>query len=131
VTDHLDRFQKWVERFPNPARLALLARCGALVTETDAERHFVQAIELAEALPLSSGRARTLYGEWLRRHAGAATLALTCGRRWNGSTARRVAVGGARPLGVACQRGDARKRPRYADQLTPQELHVARLVAEG
>jgi Bacterial regulatory proteins, luxR family len=49
VAKHLDSFQSWVQRFPNRGRLALLARCRALIEESDAERHFVQAIELAVA----------------------------------------------------------------------------------
>jgi DNA-binding CsgD family transcriptional regulator len=134
VTDHLDRFQKWVERFPNPARLALLARCGALVTETDAEQHFVQAIELAEALP-SFERARTelLYGEWLRRHR----------RRRDARPLLRAAMERFQRLGVSpweerarselrASGETARRRdPSTRDQLTPQELQIARLVAEG
>ena len=50
VAEYLGRFQTWVQQFPNPARLALLARCRALVGESDAGRHFTQAIELAEVL---------------------------------------------------------------------------------
>ena len=69
VSVHLDRFENWVQQFPNPARLALLARCRALVDDGDAERHFLQAVELADALsPFDRARSELLYGEWLRRH---------------------------------------------------------------
>ena len=46
AADHLARFQEWVERFPTPARLSLLARCQALAAESAAEPHFVRSIEL-------------------------------------------------------------------------------------
>jgi DNA-binding CsgD family transcriptional regulator len=104
------------------------------VTETDAEQHFVQAIELAEALP-SFERARTelLYGEWLRRHR----------RRRDARPLLRAAMERFQRLGVSpweerarselrASGETARRRdPSTRDQLTPQELQIARLVAEG
>jgi DNA-binding CsgD family transcriptional regulator len=134
VTDHLDRFQQWVERFPNPARLALLARCRALVEDTDAERHFVHAIELADALsPFDMARTELLYGEWLRRQR----------RRLDARRYIRTALARFQQLGVPPWQARARSElrasgvtarerdPSTRDQLTPQELHIARLVADG
>ena len=134
VAEHLDRFQTWVQQFPNPARLALLARCRALVGESDAGRHFTQAIELAEALsPFDRARTELLYGEWLRRQH----------RRVDARRHLRTALELFEQLAVspweARARSElrasgetARKRdPSTRDQLTPQELQISRLVAAG
>ena len=43
-------FKRWVERFPTALGWRSLARCRALAEESDAERHFAEAIELADAL---------------------------------------------------------------------------------
>src|SRR5262249_23746348 len=68
VGELLARWESWVLRFPNPARLALLARARALVAGPDAEAHFLEAVERSEALTaFGRGRAQLLYGEWLRR----------------------------------------------------------------
>ena len=134
VADHLDRFQKWVERFPNPARLALLERCLALVEERAAERHYTHAVELGDALsPFDRARTELLYGEWLRRHR----------RRLDARPHLRAAMELFQRLGVSpwgerarselrASGVTARKRdPSTRDRLTPQELHIARLVADG
>ena len=134
VSVHLDRFENWVQSVPNPARLALLARCRALVDDGDAERHFLQAVELTDALsPFDRARSELLYGEWLRRHR----------RRVDARRHLRTATEVFQQLGVVpwedrarselrASGETARKRdPSSRDQLTPQELHIARLVAEG
>ena len=58
MAEHMARHATWVERFPNPARRALLARCQALADEADAEHQLAEAIGLAGALP-PFDRART------------------------------------------------------------------------
>ncbi|MGA8720719.1 MAG: AAA family ATPase [Solirubrobacteraceae bacterium] len=134
VAEHVDRFQTWVQQSPNPARLALLARCRALVGVSDAGRHFTQAIELAEVLsPFDRARTELLYGEWLRRQH----------RRVDARRHLRTALELFEQLGVspweARARSElrasgetARKRdPSTRDQLTPQELQISRLVAAG
>jgi DNA-binding CsgD family transcriptional regulator len=134
AADHLARFQEWVERFATPARLSLLARCQALTAEADAEPHFVRSLELAEALsPLERARTELLYGEWLRRER----------RRVDARPHLRTALELFQQLGLPPweerARGElrasgetARRRdPSTRDQLTPQELQIAHLVAEG
>ena len=134
LADHFDRFQGWVQRFPNTARLALLARCQAQIEEAAAEEHYTRAIELAPALsPFDQARTRLLYGEWLRRER----------RRTDARPHLRAAVSTFEQLGVrpweARARSElrasgetARKRdPSTRDQLTPQELQICRLVASG
>lgn len=134
VTDHVDRFETWIERFPNRARLALLARCRALMEESDAERHHAQAVELADALsPFDRARSELLYGEWLRRnrrridarrHLRAALDAFErlAARPWADR-----ARGELRASGESARRRD----PSTRDQLTPQELNIAGLAADG
>jgi ATP/maltotriose-dependent transcriptional regulator MalT len=134
AADHLARFKEWVEQFPTPARLSLLARCSALAEEADAEPHFARSIELAEALsPFERARNELLYGEWLRRER----------RRVDARPHLRIALELFQRLALVpwVERARAelrasgetarRRDPSTRDQLTPQELQVAHLVAEG
>ncbi len=134
VAEHLERFESWVLAVPTPARMALLARCRALVDDAAGERHFDEAVKLAAALsPFDRARTEQLYGEWLRRHR----------RRADARPHLRVALELFRGLSVApwearAQRelrasGETARRrdPSMRDELTPQELHIARLVASG
>jgi DNA-binding CsgD family transcriptional regulator len=134
VSEHLERFRQWTQRFPNPARLALLERCLALVEEPDTEQHFAQAIELAPALsPFDQARTWLLYGEWLRRQR----------RRVEARPHLRAALGRFQQLSVSPWEARARSElrasgetarrrdPSKRDQLTPRELQIARLVADG
>jgi DNA-binding CsgD family transcriptional regulator len=134
AADHLARLQAWVEQFPTPARLSLLARCQGLVSESAAEPHFVRSIELAETLsPSERARNELLYGEWLRRER----------RRVDARPHLRAALELFQQLALApweerarselrASGETARRRdPSTRDQLTPQELHIAHLVSEG
>jgi DNA-binding CsgD family transcriptional regulator len=134
AADNLARFQAWVEEFPTPARLALLARCQALAVESEAEPHFVRAIELAEALsPFERARSELLYGEWLRRER----------RRVHARPHLRAALELFQQLALppweerarselrASGETARRRDPSTRDQLTPQELQIAHLVSEG
>jgi DNA-binding CsgD family transcriptional regulator len=134
VADLLDRFQAWVERFPTPARRAVLARCRALAETADAARHYARAIELSGALaPFDRARTELLYGEWLRRER----------RRIDARPHLRTALEVFERLAVPpwAERArselrasgeTARKRdPSTRDQLTPREMQIAGLAAEG
>ena len=134
VIDHFDHFKDWVERFPNRARLALLARCRALVDASNAEPDYAQAVELSDALsPFDRARTELLYGEWLRRTR----------RRIDARPHLRAALDSFEQLGVppwaerarselrASGETARRRDPSTRDQLTPQELQIARLVATG
>ena len=134
AVDHLARFQEWVERFPAPARLSLLARCHALVAESDAEPHFVRSIEIAEALsPFERARNELLYGEWLRRERRRVDArphlrtALELFQRLAVSPWEERARAELRASGETARRRD----PSTLDLLTPRELQIAHLVAEG
>ena len=134
VTEQLERFEGWALAAPTDARRALVARCRALVDDADAERHFCQAVNLAPALS-AFDRARTeqLYGEWLRRQR----------RRSEARPHLRVALELFRGLSAAPWEARARRElrasgetarrrdPSTRDQLTTQELQIARLVATG
>jgi DNA-binding CsgD family transcriptional regulator len=134
MSDHVDRFEEWVERFPNRARLAPLARSRALMEDSDAESHHARAIELADALsPFERARSELVYGEWLRQNR----------RRVDARRHLRTALEAfeqhAAPPWADRARSElrasgetARKRdPSTQDQLTPQELNIAGLAAGG
>ncbi len=134
VSERFRRYEEWVRAFPNRGRLALLARCRAMVDDPHAEPHYMDAIDHGDALPLLE-RARTelLYGEWLRRQH----------RRVDARPHLRSALEAFGQLGVRpwatrarselrASGETARKRdPSTRDQLTPQELQIARLVSTG
>ena len=134
VSSHLHQFKRWVERYPNRARLALLARCRALAEESDADGHYAEAIELADALSaFERARTQLLYGEWLRRHrrridarrhlrAALATFEQHSAAPWADR-----ARGELRASGESARKRD----PSTRDQLTPQELNIAGLAAAG
>jgi DNA-binding CsgD family transcriptional regulator len=120
---------------PSWAR-ALAARCRALLARgEEAEHEFERALSLhAEAdRPFDRARTALLYGEFLRRDR----------RRMDARAQLRAALEVFEQLGAAAwahrawvelrASGErARKRdPGTSDELTPQELQIARFVAEG
>src|SRR5260370_16780382 len=70
-----DQAAAWLETFrglvtagPAQPRLALLARCDALLEARDPDQAFGEAIALSPGLPpLQRAPTELLYGEWLRR----------------------------------------------------------------
>jgi DNA-binding CsgD family transcriptional regulator len=123
----------WVGMAPTQARRALLARCQALVGDHDPGEAFAEAIELAPALPpLQRARTELLYGEWLRRErqrtAARAPLhaALELFQRLGAVPWADRAEAELRATGET-----TRPRDTSAAQLSPQELQIAGLVAEG
>jgi DNA-binding CsgD family transcriptional regulator len=130
----LETFRRLVEAAPTRPRLALLARCDALLGTRDPDQAFGEAIALSPGLPpLQKARTQLLYGEWLRRER----------RRTDSRVHLRAALESFRTLGAVpwAERAEAelrasgetaRKRdPSTAEQLTPQELQIARLVTGG
>jgi DNA-binding CsgD family transcriptional regulator len=129
-------YERWVEQTGSQPMLPLLARCrGQLSTGAAAERHFAEALRLHARSDRPYERARTelVFGEALRRAR----------RRLEARVHLRAAVEtferlGAVPWEERARRelrasGEtARKRdPSTTDQLTPQELQIARFVGEG
>jgi DNA-binding CsgD family transcriptional regulator/tetratricopeptide (TPR) repeat protein len=135
TVDRFDRYTAWVQPAPTPTRLSLLARCRALAGEEGhAREQFEAALAVEAALsPFEQARTELLYGEWLRRGRK---------RREARRHLRRAAdlfhqVGAPpwkeraetelRATGETARRRD----PSTLDQLTPQELQIAGLVADG
>ena len=115
--------------------LGRLARCQALLDQDAAEALYGRAIDLLESTSAPTDLARThlVYGEWLRRQRRRRDARLHLGAAYemfveigaNGFASRTHAE-------LAATGERARKRSAETSQtLTPQEAHVARLVAEG
>jgi DNA-binding CsgD family transcriptional regulator len=130
----LQSLRERVAAAPTEARRALLARCEALLGERNPQEAFDEAIALGSGLPpMQRARTELLYGEWLRRER----------RRADARVHLRAAIDILRRLGAVpwAERAEAelratgetaRKRDASAvDQLTPQELQIAGLVADG
>jgi DNA-binding CsgD family transcriptional regulator len=130
----LDRIATSADRPPVPA---ILARCRAQLADdaTIAERYFLEALELHadDVAPFERARTELAYGERLRRER----------RKIDARTRLRSALDTFEGLGAALwaerARGElratgetARKRDvTTIDDLTPQELRIAELVAAG
>jgi DNA-binding CsgD family transcriptional regulator len=134
IAEPLGRYRAWVNTASSDSGAALLARCDALLGERPRDEAFREAIERRAALaPFQQARTELLYGEWLRRQR----------RRQEARGHLRAALESFRSLGTVpweeraaaelrATGETARKRdPSTLDQLTPQELQIAGLVAEG
>ena len=134
VQDAVSRYADWVRRAPSPSRRSMLARCQALAGIGDPRERFEAAV--AEAGSLSDfqrGRTELHYGEWLRRarepRAARAHLrtAAELFRQVGVAPWRERAESELRATGERPRRRD----PSTIDELTPQELLIASLVATG
>jgi len=128
-------FQGWAEHTRMPWAQPTVAKCRALLlTDDEATQEFERAVRLsADARPLDAARTRLLFGEHLRRQR----------RRADARAQLRAAVDGFEALGATPWADRARaelratgesthkRDPAALAELTPQELQVARLVAEG
>ncbi|MFC7787859.1 ATP-binding protein [Microbacterium sp. MAHUQ-60] len=136
VADALEELCMRATASGTPWALGLAARSRALTsTGPTAEAHYKEAISQLSRCRTVAHLARThlVYGEWLRRE----------GRRQDAREQLRTAhellsdmgaeAFAARAAGELAATGEfARKRAvRPTDELTPHELHVARLVATG
>jgi DNA-binding CsgD family transcriptional regulator len=134
TADRLDRYTTWAQHSQSAARLSVLARCRALVGEGDTREQFEEALAPdATISPFQQARTELLFGEWLRRERQrqearrhlrrAADLFRQVGAPpWEERAAAEL-----RATGETARRRD----PSTLDQLTPQELQIAGLVAEG
>jgi DNA-binding CsgD family transcriptional regulator len=133
AAEPLARFSQWARHADTPSTDALVERCHALLDlDGDAERHYLAALKLHEA-SFEQARTQLLYGAWLRRAR----------RKADARTQLRAAVDyldriGATPwaeLARAELRATGATTPRSGraglPHLTPQELQVARLAAQG
>ncbi|MFI5661449.1 LuxR C-terminal-related transcriptional regulator [Streptomyces sp. NPDC051684] len=132
-------FTVWAERGHDPLAPAQLARCRALLTAGDpatAESRFEESLARHERAGGDFERARTLalYGKWLRRTrrpARARTVlrdALVAFERC-GATVWAAQTGAElRATGEVAAHGEP---PGRLAELTPQQLRIARRVAQG
>jgi DNA-binding CsgD family transcriptional regulator len=116
--------------------LGVEASSAALLAEgADADELYRAALDHLERGDCGSelGRAELLYGEWLRREG----RRLDAREQLRAAHERLSAMGAEgfaeRALGELRATGErARRRsPETVDELTPQELHIARLVGAG
>jgi DNA-binding CsgD family transcriptional regulator len=131
----LRRYEAWATH--SGARFAAprLAGCRALLAEGDeATAHFEAMLALADdARPLDLARMRMHYGEHLRRerHRTAARTqfraALATFETYRSEPLAERARAELRATGETARKRD----PSTIDQLTPQELQIARFVASG
>jgi DNA-binding CsgD family transcriptional regulator len=134
TVDRFDRYADWVQHSPSPARLSVLARCRALAGEGDVRGQFEAALAPDATLsPFLQARTELLYGEWLRR--GRQRREARRHLRRAAELFRQVGVPPWEERAAAELRATgekARRRdPSTLDQLTPQELQIAGLVADG
>ncbi|MBB5076905.1 LuxR family transcriptional regulator [Nonomuraea endophytica] len=130
----LRALREWSAAGGQPWALSMAERCLALLT--DDEAHFARAVQLHEGTSRPFERARTelLYGEWLRRErrrADARGLLGSALETFERLRARPWAERARAELRIA---GGSAATPAAADlldRLTPQELQVVRLAADG
>jgi DNA-binding CsgD family transcriptional regulator len=134
ITTRFARYQEWASRSPASEHTALCSRSRALLEPAQAGEHFHQALAAPAQLP-PFWRARTelLYGQWLRRqrrrqearrHLRAAVdlFGQLRAQPWEDRAAAELRAAGE----TTRTRG-----PSPLGQLTPQEQHIAGLVADG
>ncbi|MEU0875435.1 helix-turn-helix transcriptional regulator [Nocardia brasiliensis] len=131
--DALARLETWAARAQQDWVEALAHRCRALVDDAHAEQHYRAALELG-GRPFEQARTQLLYGEWLRRQRRKADARLqlqpaleTFERLAAGPWAERARTElGALGVGTA-----AKPAGGVLGRLTPQELQIVRLAAQG
>jgi DNA-binding CsgD family transcriptional regulator len=136
VRELAEAFERQATSLMHPWALATAARCRGLLSGDEAfAEEFERALALHHDLPSSFERARTelVYGERLRRARNR-----TDARTWLRSALATFELVGAVPWaararGELSASGDSASSRRKGglEDLTPQELQVAMLVAEG
>ncbi len=133
--DLLDRFAPVAEASRNVWMRGACARCAGLLAPADGfDAAFVSAVDLLEGSPytLELARTRLAYGERLRRarrhgearpqlRAALEAFAAVGANPWQERAAAELRASGV----------EVSSAPRAQVDLTPQELHIAALVAEG
>ncbi|WP_169985193.1 LuxR family transcriptional regulator [Microbispora sp. H10836] len=136
--DALVVLERWVDSTRDPDRLALAARCHALLAPPDeAGERFAQALELHRqgSCAFETARTRLLYGGMLRRsrrpgaarehlHGALETFERYGARLWSAHARAELRAAGesVRPTGSRSEAGRL---------LTAQQFQIATLVAEG
>jgi DNA-binding NarL/FixJ family response regulator len=131
------RLQAWAANTTAPWAYALVARCHALLTQDDddGDRHFAEALELHArgGRPFDTARTALMFGARLRRRRRRADArqplrsALEIFERLGATPWAEQARAELLATGETARKRDVST----LSQLTPQELQIARLVAEG
>jgi len=130
-------YEEWATATNQPVAEANLHRCQALLRDEAAEQHYTAALRLYEQVgpdqrPFDRARTQLLYGEWLRRARRRTearpqlAAALETFQRLGASPWADRARTELRATGRTLRRQDTARVP-----LTPREMQVVRLVAEG
>ena len=133
--DALSGFEEWAPDSAYTWVQPRLSACRALLADgEEATAHFEEALRLgADGGPFDLARIQLLYGEHLRRQRRRADArvqlraALEAFERLRAEPWAERARGELRASGETARRRD----PSTIDQLTPQELQIARFVAQG
>ncbi|MBA9001724.1 AAA family ATPase [Thermomonospora cellulosilytica] len=138
ATRALAAYEAWAEGTRSPNRLALANRCRALLADDDetAIRHFEEALRLHASADSAFEQARTalLYGHRLRRSRqprAARDHLRNALQIFTEYGAERWAERARAELRAAGETVEPAAAPAGLDLLTPQQLQIARLVAEG
>ncbi|MDN3266969.1 LuxR family transcriptional regulator [Streptomyces sp. MA15] len=137
----VEDFALWAACGADPQAPAQLLRCRALLAAPDAaDELYLRALDQHDAAADDFERARTglLYGKWLRRRRRLREARTRleearmgfehCGARlWAQQAAAELRAGGAAPPAAPAASSGAGELAR----LTPQQLRIARYVAEG
>jgi DNA-binding CsgD family transcriptional regulator len=132
----LDRLSESAQASGTDWALGTEARCRALLSRGDAaEASYREAIERLDRSPIrpEAARARLLYGEWLRRE----NRRVDARRHLRAAYERLSAIGmeafAERARHELAATGETVRKRTFDtfDELTPQELHIARLAADG
>lgn len=130
------QLQVWATDTGAPWAAALAARCrGLLANEDEQDQHFAEALRLHAqgGRPLDTARTQLLYGERLRRRRRRADARKHL--RWAHEAFQRLgATAWAEQASAELQATGETARKRdvsTVDQLTPQELQIARFVSAG
>lgn len=131
----LARLERWAEVSGSARGRSLTLRCRALLADGDAGTLFAAAIAAHPEgeVPLELARTRLAYGQWLRRHrknSEARThlqAALSVFVRLSCRPYADIARDELRAAGAAVPHSS----PSVLEQLTGQEITIARLVSQG
>jgi DNA-binding CsgD family transcriptional regulator len=135
--DFMASYESWAGATAQPLVDASLHRCRALLDNASAGHHYAEAVRLFEqagpdARPFDRARTQLLYGEWLRRarrRVDARKQLVAAFETFQRLQAGPWADRARAELRASGQR--LRRRDETRAHLTPQELRVVRLVAEG
>ncbi|MFF5205087.1 helix-turn-helix transcriptional regulator [Streptosporangium sp. NPDC000396] len=125
------RYRTWAGYTRQPWAEALVLRCRALLEES--EEHFTAALKL-DGRPFERARTELLYGEWLRRtrrKADARTQLRAALETFERLTATPWADRARAELNATGSAAPTAPAPGVLARLTPQELQIVRLAAQG